>query len=273
MFEKNPYDSPTRRFDKGPNGVLVGKIESKTTKGFGFIEPLKGGEPIYFHSTSMQRTEGWDEIEQGDEVSFLMGWDKKNGKRMAQGVRLLSKGTPDDGWLGKVTARVSSLNPKGFGFLSTGRERIYFHSTSLFKVDFKALSVGDDVVFTMGWDRKNRKEMAKLVEVRHSDRFQLHEDNRGERDRDMIEIRQDQPPWENNTRAQPQGRQGQIARLCDKGFGFIKPDDGGSDIYFHRSGLPNPEEFTELKEGDGVLFEDGWDRLKGKPMAVGVQLK
>merc|ERR1719317_163458 len=83
-------------FDSGMMGILIGKIASKTEKGFGFIEPLKGGESIYFHRTSMQRYEGWNEIDKGDKVSFVMGWDKKNGKKMAQGVRLLSKGMPEE---------------------------------------------------------------------------------------------------------------------------------------------------------------------------------
>merc|ERR1719513_96892 len=125
---------------------------------------------MYFHRTSMQRWEGWHDIDKGDKVSFVMGWDKKNGKKMAQGVRLLSKAPQDDsvnGWLGKLTGRITSLNQKGFGFLTTGPENIYFHKTSLFQVTMDDLKVGDDVVFTKGWDRRNNKEMAKQVELRY----------------------------------------------------------------------------------------------------------
>jgi len=54
-----------------------------------------------------------------------------------------------------------------------------------------------------------------------------------------------------------------------KGFGFIAPDDGGSDIFVHisaveRSGLDG------LNEGDQVTFEVERDRRSGKVAAVGL---
>ena len=35
-----------------------------------------------------------------------------------------------------------------------------------------------------------------------------------------------------------------------KGFGFIKPDDGGKDVFVHQNGLTD-----EITEGDKVSFD------------------
>lgn len=40
----------------------------------------------------------------------------------------------------------------------------------------------------------------------------------------------------------------------DKNFGFILGEDG-KDYFFHRSGVKNAE-FTQLREGQEVTFED-----------------
>jgi CspA family cold shock protein len=56
---------------------------------------------------------------------------------------------------------------------------------------------------------------------------------------------------------------------AERGFGFIKPDDGAADVFVHvtqvRSG-------AELVEGDRVTFEDGVSERNNKPQAVRVKL-
>lgn len=54
---------------------------------------------------------------------------------------------------------------------------------------------------------------------------------------------------------------------AEKGYGFIKPDDGGADIFVHvsavtRSGLSN------LSEGDHVSFDVEPDRKGKGPKAI-----
>lgn len=47
---------------------------------------------------------------------------------------------------------------------------------------------------------------------------------------------------------------GSIVRKTDKGFGFIQPDDGGKDVFFHAQNVVDGI-FDELNEGDKVTFE------------------
>ena len=41
----------------------------------------------------------------------------------------------------------------------------------------------------------------------------------------------------------------------DKGFGFVVPDDGSDDVFFHRSRLAPKVQFDDLREGDEVEFQ------------------
>jgi len=62
---------------------------------------------------------------------------------------------------------------------------------------------------------------------------------------------------------------GTIAKLMDRGFGFIKAEEGG-DLFFHRNELEGVE-FNSLQEGQEVEFEKGQGR-DGRPAAVKVKL-
>lgn len=46
---------------------------------------------------------------------------------------------------------------------------------------------------------------------------------------------------------------GTIARVTDRGFGFIKPEEGDKDLFFHANEVQG--EFNDLREGDAVTFE------------------
>lgn len=48
--------------------------------------------------------------------------------------------------------------------------------------------------------------------------------------------------------------QGKIARLTDRGFGFIAREGEEKDLFFHSNELQGVA-FDELKEGDEVTFE------------------
>lgn len=47
---------------------------------------------------------------------------------------------------------------------------------------------------------------------------------------------------------------GKIARITDRGFGFISQDGEEKDLFFHATELQDVE-FNDLQEGDDVTFE------------------
>jgi cold shock protein len=47
---------------------------------------------------------------------------------------------------------------------------------------------------------------------------------------------------------------GVIARIMDKGFGFISREGEDKDLFFHSNELVDVE-FNDLQEGDKVTFE------------------
>lgn len=53
----------------------------------------------------------------------------------------------------------------------------------------------------------------------------------------------------------------------DKGFGFITPDDGGSDVFVHISGVLSG---GSLRDGQKVSYDVGQDRKTGKAKAENV---
>lgn len=57
--------------------------------------------------------------------------------------------------------------------------------------------------------------------------------------------------------------------LNDKGFGFITPEDGGKDVFFHANDCA-AKNFTEMQKDATVTFEIG-DSPKG-PKATDVTL-
>jgi len=70
----------------------------------------------------------------------------------------------------------------------------------------------------------------------------------------------------------PAGEQaGSVVTYFDaKGFGFLRPDDGGRDIFFHVSRLVEGLA-TDLRAGTRVLYELGMDRT-GKVAASSIRI-
>ena len=57
--------------------------------------------------------------------------------------------------------------------------------------------------------------------------------------------------------------------IRQKGFGFITPDDGTEDVFFHRGSLAPRSQIEDLNEGDSVQFQV----RKGEKDPVALDLK
>jgi len=61
-----------------------------------------------------------------------------------------------------------------------------------------------------------------------------------------------------------------IKWVAEKGFGFIKSNEGGEDVFVHVADLLGGE--GSVQEGDEVRFDSAMDERKGKPRAAQVEL-
>tara|TARA_B100002019_G_C20791337_1_gene366769 strand:- start:235 stop:501 length:267 start_codon:yes stop_codon:yes gene_type:complete len=48
---------------------------------------------------------------------------------------------------------------------------------------------------------------------------------------------------------------GSVVRKRDEGYGFIKPEEGEKDVFFHASAVAEGTSFDDLSEGDVVTFD------------------
>lgn len=60
-----------------------------------------------------------------------------------------------------------------------------------------------------------------------------------------------------------------VGWMEDRGFGFIRPDEGGADIFVHARAISNRD---VLKQGDRVTFDSIFDDRRGKPQAQNVRV-
>ncbi len=65
--------------------------------------------------------------------------------------------------------------------------------------------------------------------------------------------------------------QGSIKKIKrESGFGFVRPEDGSSDVFFHFSGaVGGAPSFETLEEGQAVTFDI--EQGKKGPQAINVQ--
>lgn len=175
---------------------------------------------------------------------------------------------------------------KGFGFIKPddGGEDLFCHVSSLLDGD-GSVRDGDAVTFKKDYDDRKGKDRAIDVEVSGGGggrkRSRSRSGGRGGRGGRGRESRS--PPRRGGGRDDRGGGgrgeskagekgTGEIVRWnSDKGFGFMKPDNGSADMFVHVSDLLDGD--GSVLEGDRVTFEVAFDDRKGKDHAVKVAVE
>ena len=159
----------------------------------------------------------------------------------------------------KSTGVALRWNTKGFGFIKPddGGEDVFCHFSSI--LDGKMLKEGSKVEFVKQYDERKGKDRAEEVTggvPEEEGGFGGGGGGGGRGGPGGVSG----PP--------PEGKvQGLALRWSEKGFGFIKPDDGGEDLFCHFSQI---DDGNALKEGTTVHFVKQYDEMKGKDRAVQV---
>jgi cold shock protein len=95
-------------------------------KGFGFIQPLDGGNDVFVHISAVERA-GLTGLGEGQKLSYDLKTDKMRGKTSAENlalIRIWSAPRSSDEYFTDVLKYLSTENPAGDGGVLLLRERI-----------------------------------------------------------------------------------------------------------------------------------------------------
>jgi CspA family cold shock protein len=175
----------------------------------------------------------------------------------------------DGGGRGDNLGTVKWFDPeKGFGFIEPddGGQDVFVHFSAIADDGgFRTLDEGQRVEFTASQgdrgrqadsvapaDRRPHRAAAADRDARGGRREDRWDDRRDDRREDRRDDRRDAP-----RRGGRDGRaQGTVSWFDPaKGFGFIQPDDGGSDVFVHFSAIADRGGFRTLDEGQRVEYQ------------------
>lgn len=215
-------------------GVLGTVTWYEPAKGYGFITPDGGGTEIFVHSSAIV---GGGVLTDGQRVAFLV----VDGDKGPQADHLLPLGAEaavaSDGADGTVSWYDGD---KGFGFITpdAGGEDVFIHVKELVEgpVD---LFIGDRVAYgVVVGDKGTQARDVRLM---------------GGVTPAPVEPVRSRSVRPSTSSAPVRGGEGVVVRYDpDRGFGFIRPDAGGDDLFVHVSVVRGAE---SLIADDRVRFD------------------
>lgn len=259
------------------NGVAGEIAAIVIEKGFGFIKPADGSGDVFFHHETINYA--LVHIAVGQKVEFQ--FDTSSEKPRADAVKIVGdllanvsgvqKSRGEHGAFPNKPAAVlnnpiegeiaSLVLEKGFGFIKSaeGGDDLFFHNSAI-NYPLESLAVGQKVAFDIDTDAEKPRAAAVTIVGDLLPNPSSVQKSLGQRG-----------PSPNKPAAVLQNPlEGEIATMVlEKGFGFIKPTDGSSELFFHNSAINYPLE--SLAVGQKVTYDIDMDAEKPRAAAVVVQ--
>ena len=213
-----------------------------TAKGFGFIQPDDGGSDVFIHISALTQA-GLDSLNEGDKLAYELEQDRRSGKLAATQIVVTAQGTPQPRRAGGFGGGGGDRG--GFG----GGDRGGYGGGGGDRGGYGGGGGGDRGGYGGGgggggFGRDRGGGGGGFG------------GGGGERQRGAIAgSGAGVVKWFNST----------------KGFGFIKPDSGGQDIFVHISAVEQAG-LSALNEGQTVNFDLEQDGRSGKTSATNLKV-
>lgn len=223
-----------------PLGLLGTVSWYEPGKGYGFITPDGGGAEIFLHSSAIV---GGGVVSEGQRVAFLVVEGEKGPQAdhlLPLGAHAVQQVVAPDGADGTVSWFDGD---KGFGFITpeSGGPDVFVHVRALAD-GLSELGEGDRVAYDTVVSEKGPQ--ARDVRLARSSTARGAPATSSTSARSAQRKTPDVPA---------RGGEGVVARYdAERGFGFITPDAGGSDLFVHVSVLRDAE---TLYPGERVRYQ------------------
>ncbi|KAF5188246.1 Glycine-rich protein, partial [Thalictrum thalictroides] len=233
-------------------------------RGYGFIIPDSGGTDLFFHHSSIN-SNGFQSLTDGDKVKYqLVIGDHGRYEAVdvcGSGGSFIQEATGSDSscesstfhdhlvvqedWATGVVKWFNNL--KGYGFIipDSGSTDLFFHHSSIKSKGFQSLTDGDKVKYQLVIGDRGRHEAVDVSSLSGS----FIQETMGS------DLSWESSTFQDQLVVQEDRATGVVKWFNSrKGYGFIIPDSGGTDLFFHYSSIKS-KGFQSLTDGEKVEYQ------------------